>query len=1017
VFDTLSDRLTQVFSSLRGRGRLSSADIDATAREIRIALLEADVALPVVRQFIARVKERANGEEVSAALNPAQQVIKIVHEELVGILGGETRRLRFAKVPPTVIMLAGLQGSGKTSLAAKLALWLKEQGNTPMLVAADLQRPNAVQQLQVMGERAGVPVYAPQPGNGVGDPVAVARDSLEEARRRQQNMVIIDTAGRTGIDQEMMAQAVAIRDATQPDEILFVVDAMIGQDAVATALAFRDGVGYDGVVLTKLDGDARGGAALSIVELTGRPIMFASSGEKLEDFDVFHPDRMASRILDMGDILTLIEQAEKNFDADQTASLAGRLASGEGFTLEDFVDQLSMVRKLGPIGNLLGMLPGAAKNRELLSQVSDRDLDRAEAIVRSMTPQERRDPKIINGSRRARIANGSGVAVGEVSQLVTNFFEGQKQMKAMFSGGMPGMPAMPGMGAARRAATKSARKKGGKKKAAPRSGDPRRAAEIARAAAAAEPAGPAVPGLGAGGLGGLPGGLPEGFPENLADGLANLPPGLNFPSPPQGNVPAAFRGGKRRDKRKLSRVEPAHRLDGVGLGGGLVLAVPEHAGEAQREATWVPGAALDAVEGDLHDEFRPHVHGVGIPVVFQREQPFGLPGQQLIGQALERLAQHDESARVRVAGAQVQVGQPAAASPVAPLDGQHHQVQGVPGLDLDPPGAAAAGRVRGLQRLDHDAFVSVRERIAEELARFGDRASDQAGHKQLGWHGPGQFGVPPPVGQVDQVHPVGMQHVEQKHRKLDGGGFLVRLLAGGAGRGVLEGQRPAVRPQRDQLAVEDRRAHRQLGQRRNDLGEPAGDLIQGPGEQAHGAFGQMGLDPDAVELPLHRRLRRAFGRGAPADLGQGVGDARSAGGEHRPDRSADLQAEGVQGVTAARQRGGGHRAERAAHHHRPANLGHRYRSRAGDGLGHHAFQRALPQLTGEQAIQKLLLGLGSPAEQLADQRLPRGRRPLAGDRADRGEPGVYLAQRQRGGGRRDEPAPQRGPAHADLPLR
>jgi signal recognition particle subunit SRP54 len=612
VFDTLSDRLTQVFSSLRGRGRLSPADIDATAREIRIALLEADVALPVVRQFIARVKERASGEEVSGALNPAQQVIKIVHEELVGILGGETRRLRFAKVPPTVIMLAGLQGAGKTSLAAKLGLWLKEQGNTPILVAADLQRPNAVQQLQVMGERAGVPVYAPQPGNGVGDPVAVARDSLEEARRRQQNMVIIDTAGRTGVDQEMMAQAVAIRDATQPDEILFVVDAMIGQDAVATALAFRDGVGYDGVVLTKLDGDARGGAALSIVELTGRPIMFASSGEKLEDFDVFHPDRMASRILDMGDILTLIEQAEKNFDADQTASLAGRLASGEGFTLEDFVEQLSMVRKLGPIGNLLGMLPGAAKNRELLAQVNDRDLDRAEAIVRSMTPQERRDPKIINGSRRARIANGSGVAVGEVSQLVTNFFEGQKQMRAMFSGGMPGMPAMPGMGAARRAATKSARKKGGKKKAAPRSGDPRRAAEIARTAAATEPAAPVIPGFG--NRDGLPGGLPEGFPENLADGLANLPPGLNFPSPAQGNVPAAFRGGKR-PKKKLLRVEGAHGPDRVGLGGGLVLAVPEHAGEAQREAAGVAGAALDAVEGDLHDQFRPHVHGVGIPVI------------------------------------------------------------------------------------------------------------------------------------------------------------------------------------------------------------------------------------------------------------------------------------------------------------------------------------------------------------------------------------------------------------------
>ena len=550
MFETLSDRLTQVFSALRGRGRLSPADIDATAREIRIALLEADVALPVVRQFIARVKERASGEEVSGALNPAQQVIKIVNEELIGILGGEERRLRFAKTPPTVILLAGLQGSGKTTLAAKLGLWLKGQGNTPMLVAADLQRPNAVQQLQVVGERAGVPVYAPQPGNGVGDPVAVARDSIEEARRRQQNMVIIDTAGRTGVDAEMMAQAVAIRDATQPDEILFVVDAMIGQDAVATAQAFLDGVGYDGVVLTKLDGDARGGAALSIVELTGRPIMFASSGEKLEDFDMFHPDRMASRILDLGDILTLIEQAEKNFDAEQTANLAGRLASGEGFTLEDFVEQLAMVRKLGPIGNLLGMLPGAGKYREQIEQVSDKDLDRAEAIVRSMTPEERRNPKVINGSRRARIAKGSGVAIGEVSQLVTNFFEGQKQMKAMFSGGIPGMPAMPGMAGAARRASKSARKKGNKKKA-PRSGDPRRAAELPSGGGGQPDQGGNGPSQ-VPGLGNLGGGLPEGLSENLAEQLSKLPSsGLNFPPQgPQGNIPAAFRGGNSKRKKK-----------------------------------------------------------------------------------------------------------------------------------------------------------------------------------------------------------------------------------------------------------------------------------------------------------------------------------------------------------------------------------------------------------------------------------------------------------------------------------
>ena len=459
MFETLSDRLTQVFSTLRGKGRLSAADIDATAREIRIALLEADVALPVVRQFIARVKERASGAEVSAALNPAQQVIKIVHEELVEILGGEARRLRFAKVAPTVIMLAGLQGSGKTSLAAKLAVWLKEQGNTPLLVAADLQRPNAVDQLRVLGQRAGVPVFAPEPGNGVGDPVAVARASLDEARRTLHNIVIIDTAGRLGIDEEMMAQARAIRDATEPDEVLFVVDAMIGQDAVATAQAFLDGVGYDGVVLTKLDGDARGGAALSIAALTGKPVMFASIGEKLSDFDVFHPDRMASRILDMGDVLSLIEQAEKAFDTDQAASMASRMMSGEGFTLEDFIEQLGMLRKLGPIQSLLGMMPGATKNKEMLSRVNDKDLDRAEAIVRSMTPEERRNPKIINGSRRLRIANGSGVAVGEVSQLVTNFFEGQKQMRAMLGGAVPGMGALMGGGgggAGRRAARAAA---------------------------------------------------------------------------------------------------------------------------------------------------------------------------------------------------------------------------------------------------------------------------------------------------------------------------------------------------------------------------------------------------------------------------------------------------------------------------------------------------------------------------------------------------------------------------------
>src|SRR5213080_1812178 len=426
MFETLSDRLESVFTSLRGKGRLSPADIDATAREIRIALLEADVALPVVRQFIARVKERASGEEVSGALNPAQQVVKIVNEELVGILGGEERRLRFAKTPPTVILLAGLQGSGKTTLAAKLGLWLKAQGNTPMLVAADLQRPNAVQQLQVVGEQAGVPVYAPQPGNGVGDPVAVSRDSLDEARHRMHNIVIIDTAGRLGVDEEMMAQAAAIRDATDPDEILFVVDAMIGQDAVVTAEAFRDGVGFSGVVLTKLDGDARGGAALSVRQVTGQPILFASTGEKLADFDVFHPDRMASRILGMGDVLTLIEQAEQAFDEDQKQKMTAKLMEGDSFTLEDFLDQMTALRRMGPLTNIIGMLPGMGQMKDQLAELDDSHFDRVTAIIRSMTPGERDNPKILNGSRRARIARGSGTQVMEVNQLLNRFAEAQK---------------------------------------------------------------------------------------------------------------------------------------------------------------------------------------------------------------------------------------------------------------------------------------------------------------------------------------------------------------------------------------------------------------------------------------------------------------------------------------------------------------------------------------------------------------------------------------------------------------
>ncbi|MFE7666368.1 signal recognition particle protein [Streptomyces celluloflavus] len=448
MFDTLSDRLASTFKNLRGKGRLSEADIDATAREIRIALLEADVALPVVRAFIAAVKERARGEEVSRALNPAQQIVKIVNEELVGILGGETRRLRFAKTAPTVIMLAGLQGAGKTTLAGKLGRWLTSQGHTPLLVACDLQRPNAVNQLSVVAERAGVAVYAPQPGNGVGDPVQVAKDSIEYARSKQYDVVVVDTAGRLGIDQELMQQAADIRDAVSPDEVLFVVDAMIGQDAVNTAEAFRDGVGFDGVVLSKLDGDARGGAALSIAHVTGKQIMFASNGEKLDEFDAFHPDRMASRILGMGDMLSLIEKAEQTFSQAEAEKMAAKLQKGpKEFTLDDFLAQMEQVRKMGSISKLLGMLPGMGQMKEQINNLDEREVDRTAAIIKSMTPAERQEPTIINGSRRARIAKGSGVDVSAVKNLVERFFDARKMMSKMAQGGgMPGMPGMPGMG-------------------------------------------------------------------------------------------------------------------------------------------------------------------------------------------------------------------------------------------------------------------------------------------------------------------------------------------------------------------------------------------------------------------------------------------------------------------------------------------------------------------------------------------------------------------------------------------
>ena len=474
MFNSLSDRLTATFKNLRGKGRLSEADIDATVREIRRALLDADVAVPVVREFVAHVKERALGAEVSEALNPSQQIVKIVNEELVGILGGQTRRINMAKSGPTIIMLAGLQGAGKTTLAGKLAKWLKGQGHTPILVASDLQRPNAVTQLKIVGERAGVPVFAPHPGvtsefdTPTGDPVQVARD---------------------GVAEELMQQARNIRDAIEPQEVLFVIDAMIGQDAVNTANAFNEGVDFTGVVLSKLDGDARGGAALSVASVTGKPIMFASTGENVGDFEQFHPDRMASRILDMGDILTLIEQAEANWDKAEADRMAKKFIDQEDFTFEDFLAQMQQIRKLGSMKKLLMMMPGAAQIRQQLEAFDEREIDRVEAIVRSMTPHERVAPKIINGSRRARIAKGAGVTVSEVNQLMERFAQAQKMMKKLAAGKMSGVPGgmqMPGMASAG-GGNRKKNKKNNKKKGS-RSGNPMKRAQQEAQAQQAEKA-------------------------------------------------------------------------------------------------------------------------------------------------------------------------------------------------------------------------------------------------------------------------------------------------------------------------------------------------------------------------------------------------------------------------------------------------------------------------------------------------------------------------------------------------
>ncbi len=501
TFGTLSDRLTETFRNLRTKGKLTPADVDGTVREIRRALLDADVALPVVKEFTAKVRERALGDEVSRALNPAQQVVQIVNEELIAILGGQQRRLQFAKTAPTVIMLAGLQGSGKTTFAGKLAKMLEKDGHTPLLVAADLQRPNAVNQLQVVAAQAGAAVYAPQPGNGVGDPVQVARDGVETARRQQHDVVIIDTAGRLGVDAELMKQASDIRRATNPDEVLFVIDAMIGQDAVNTAKAFQDGVDFTGVVLSKLDGDARGGAALSVASVTGRPIIFASTGEGLDDLEAFHPDRMASRILDLGDILTLIEQAQSAFDEEEAMKMAEKLAT-EQFTLEDFLSQMQQMRKMGSMKKMLGMLPGMGQMKQQLDDFDEREIDRTEAIIRSMTPSERRNTKLLNGSRRLRIARGSGMTVTDVNQLVQRFEQAAKMMKTVARGGVPNIPGMGPVGGKPGASAKRGNKR--KAQSMSRSGNPaKRAAENAGAAAQAAAA-PTGSGFGLGGGKGAP---------------------------------------------------------------------------------------------------------------------------------------------------------------------------------------------------------------------------------------------------------------------------------------------------------------------------------------------------------------------------------------------------------------------------------------------------------------------------------------------------------------------------------
>ena len=450
MFDSLSERLQGVFGELRGHGKLSEADIDKAMREIRLALLEADVNFKVVREFVNHVKERALGAEVMGSLTPAQQVVKVVNEELVALMGSGNSRLAFSGRPPTVVLMAGLQGSGKTTTCAKLAKLLQKDGKRPVLIAADVYRPAAIEQLTTLAARIAVPVYAP--GAHL-DPVDIARDGVAFAREKG-DVAIIDTAGRLHVDDELMEELVRIRKEVKPHNILLVIDAMTGQDAVNAADQFKQRVDIDGVVLTKLDGDARGGAALSVRAVTGKPIKFVSTGEKLDDFDTFHPDRMASRILGMGDVLTLIEKAQSDITEQDAARLEERLRKAD-FTFEDFLVQMKQVRKMGSLSSIIGLLPGVPGMKELKNaNIDERQMDRIEAIVFSMTPEERRHPDLIDGRRRQRIARGSGVEVADVNRLLKQFREMKKMLKGMAAakggmmggmmGGMPG--GMPGIG-------------------------------------------------------------------------------------------------------------------------------------------------------------------------------------------------------------------------------------------------------------------------------------------------------------------------------------------------------------------------------------------------------------------------------------------------------------------------------------------------------------------------------------------------------------------------------------------